>query len=81
MDSEQYQACIDECNACAAACNYCAAACLQEENVADMRECIRLDAQGHCESRTGVRQGCGPKSADDSAIQTSALSVLGPQAR
>ena len=36
MAHAQFEACIE-------ACNHCAAACLQEENVADMRECIRLD--------------------------------------
>ena len=43
MTHEHYQSCIDACSACAVACNHCAASCLNEENVADMRECIRLD--------------------------------------
>ena len=43
MAHEHYQACIDACNACATACNHCAAACLQEDGIAELRECIRLD--------------------------------------
>lgn len=43
MTHERYQACIDACNRCAQACFHCAAACLQEPDVQQMTECIRLD--------------------------------------
>ena len=43
MTEGHYQSCIEACSACAVACSHCAASCLNEENVADMRECIRLD--------------------------------------
>jgi hypothetical protein len=35
--------CIDACFACAQVCRACADACLAEEDVRDMRQCIRLD--------------------------------------
>jgi len=43
MSHEKYHACIDACNNCANACDHCSTACLQEDNVADMERCIRLD--------------------------------------
>jgi uncharacterized protein DUF326 len=36
-------ACIESCLDCAQACTTCADACLAEEDVADLRQCIRLD--------------------------------------
>ena len=35
--------CIEECYACAQTCIACADACLAEENVAKLRQCIRID--------------------------------------
>ncbi|WP_024878487.1 four-helix bundle copper-binding protein [Methylosinus sp. LW3] len=35
--------CVEACFDCAQACAVCADACLTEENVADLRRCIRLD--------------------------------------
>ncbi|MDR6982227.1 hypothetical protein J2X32_000835 [Rheinheimera pacifica] len=43
MSHEIYHACIDACNSCADACDHCSTACLQEDNVAHMERCIRLD--------------------------------------
>src|SRR5690606_37552023 len=39
----EFEACIRACNKCAVACETCASACLQENNVAMMADCIRLD--------------------------------------
>jgi hypothetical protein len=35
--------CIDECARCSQACSACADACLSEDDVAELRKCIRLD--------------------------------------
>ncbi len=35
--------CIDACFSCADTCTSCADACLSEDNVTDLRKCIRLD--------------------------------------
>ncbi|MCP2936746.1 four-helix bundle copper-binding protein, partial [Salmonella enterica subsp. enterica serovar Typhimurium] len=43
MPHERFNACIEACNACAVACDHCAASCLQESNVQQMADCIRLD--------------------------------------
>jgi len=43
MAHEQHRDCIDACNSCADSCDHCAAACLQEQDVAAMARCIRLD--------------------------------------
>ncbi|GAA0854284.1 MULTISPECIES: four-helix bundle copper-binding protein [Paenibacillus] len=45
MSHEQYQKCIEECIRCMMVCNHCYNACLDEENVAMMTKCIRLDRQ------------------------------------
>ncbi len=41
----EYKECIDACLACMAICNHCAAACTEEEDVAMMATCIRLDME------------------------------------
>ena len=41
--SAELIACIDECYACSQACTACADACLAEEDVAELRRCIRLN--------------------------------------
>lgn len=43
MDQERIASCIEACNECAEACDYCADACLDEEDVADLVDCIRLN--------------------------------------
>lgn len=43
MDFKQLERCIAACHACAAHCDRCATACLQEENIAEMRKCTRLN--------------------------------------
>ena len=45
MLANQFQECIDACMACAVACSNCAIACLEEENVGELRQCIRLDLE------------------------------------
>ncbi|CAM7320510.1 four-helix bundle copper-binding protein [Phytobacter diazotrophicus] len=44
MHSE-HQDCIDACYQCAIACEHCAASCLNEDDLAMMRNCIKLDVQ------------------------------------
>lgn len=41
----EHQNCSDACYQCAVACEHCAACCLNEENLAMMRNCIKLDMQ------------------------------------
>jgi hypothetical protein len=41
----KYESCIDACLRCMAACNYCASMCLQEEDVEEMKNCIRNDME------------------------------------
>lgn len=43
MTHQHFQSCIEACTQCALACEHCAEACLNELNVSDMSECIRLD--------------------------------------
>jgi hypothetical protein len=43
VDREVLADCIDECFACSQTCTACADACLSEEQVAELRKCIRLD--------------------------------------
>lgn len=43
MAHEKYADCIKACNVCADACDHCSVACLDEDNVAAMARCIRLD--------------------------------------
>ncbi|GAA2485391.1 four-helix bundle copper-binding protein [Streptomyces thermolineatus] len=43
VDREAMARCIEECVACAQACTACADACLSEEQVAELRKCIRTD--------------------------------------
>ena len=43
MSHEKCQSCIDACYACATACDHCAASCLEEQDVAGMARCIKLD--------------------------------------
>lgn len=43
MLNEKYKECIEACKDCADACDTCSVACLQEDNVAAMANCIRLD--------------------------------------
>jgi hypothetical protein len=41
--SKEYHACLEACVECLVACEMCADACLDEENVAMLVQCIRLD--------------------------------------
>jgi hypothetical protein len=43
LEGRQLVEAIDASLACVQTCTACADACLQEDNVADLRECIRLD--------------------------------------
>jgi len=43
VERETLARCIEECFACAQSCTACADACLGEENVADLRRCIRIN--------------------------------------
>lgn len=43
MLNAKFRECIEACKHCADACDNCSVACLQEENVAAMSRCIRLD--------------------------------------
>lgn len=43
IDADALRAAIEACLACAQACTSCADACLNEESVAELRRCIRLD--------------------------------------
>src|SRR5262245_37583190 len=45
MHRQAMQECIDACAECAKVCELCADACLDEPDVANMVECIRLDRQ------------------------------------
>jgi hypothetical protein len=45
MTEQQYQECINACMECAITCDFCASACLNEENVKNLRRCIRLDLE------------------------------------
>jgi hypothetical protein len=44
FDAEALAECLAACQECAQACTACADACLGEEQVADLRRCITLDA-------------------------------------
>jgi hypothetical protein len=43
LDPDAISACIDACLSCGQACTACADACLAEDDVAELRACIRLD--------------------------------------
>ncbi|MCW3696664.1 four-helix bundle copper-binding protein [Burkholderia cenocepacia] len=43
MAHQQHQTCISACDACATACDHCAGACLEENQVASLADCIKLD--------------------------------------
>ncbi len=43
LDADALVACIEAAQACATACTACADACLAEDDVADLRTCIRRD--------------------------------------
>ncbi|HEX4413555.1 MAG TPA: four-helix bundle copper-binding protein [Lacipirellulaceae bacterium] len=43
MSQYEFQSCIEACIECAQACEHCGQACLDEQDVAMMAECIRLD--------------------------------------
>lgn len=45
MTHQQIKNCVDACIACATTCNYCAISCLEEENVKNLTNCIRLDLE------------------------------------
>lgn len=51
-DARQFAECIEACGDCLEACNACADACLGEENVDELRRCIRLnnDCADLCDS-------------------------------
>lgn len=42
-NSAKYHDCIEACVACLVACEMCSDACLDDEDIAMMRACIRLD--------------------------------------
>jgi hypothetical protein len=52
LDPEPIARCIDACLSCGQACTACADACLAEDDVAELRTCIRLDwvCAGACEA-------------------------------
>jgi hypothetical protein len=52
LEPEAIATCIDACLSCAQACTACADACLAEDDVAELRACIRLDwvCAGACEA-------------------------------
>jgi hypothetical protein len=52
VDREKLANCISECFDCAQTCTACADACLSEEDVAELRKCIRLnlDCADVCEA-------------------------------
>lgn len=56
MSYAKYQSCIDACNYCAAMCNQCADACLEEKEVYNLKDCIRLDLEcaAICRSATEI---------------------------
>lgn len=43
MVHEQFQSCIEACVMCAQECEHCGNACLEERDLEQMAECIRLD--------------------------------------
>jgi hypothetical protein len=43
MSHHEHQSCIDACLRCAQECEHCATASLDEQDLASMAECIRLD--------------------------------------
>lgn len=43
MSNEQFIDCIDACNECAIECENCASTCLEDPNVNNFTECIRLN--------------------------------------
>ena len=45
MTTQQYQKCIDACLECATECNQCAVACLEEKEVQNLTQCIRLNLE------------------------------------
>ncbi|MBP5980524.1 MAG: four-helix bundle copper-binding protein [Halomonas sp.] len=45
MSIQKFKECIEACNICAIYCDNCASSCLQEHNLDNMAECIRLDIQ------------------------------------
>jgi hypothetical protein len=42
-DMDLIQHCVEACFACAQTCTVCADACMSEPNIAELRECIRVD--------------------------------------
>jgi hypothetical protein len=42
MSHENYQSCIEACYECATECRHCENACLEEKNIKDLVQCIRL---------------------------------------
>ncbi|SEA40769.1 protein of unknown function [Thalassobacillus cyri] len=45
MSHEKYASVIEVLHECMEACNHCYTSCLQEDNVKEMAECIRLDRE------------------------------------
>ncbi|MBP3952218.1 four-helix bundle copper-binding protein [Bacillus suaedae] len=45
MSHEQYQSQLDALHECMIACNHCYDACLEEDDIAMMAKCIRLDRE------------------------------------
>lgn len=43
MSHHDHRSCVDACMRCAQECEHCASACLDEPDVRDLAECIRLD--------------------------------------
>lgn len=52
VDRRKLAACIEACYACSQSCTACADACLSEQNVADLRKCIRsnMDCADICDT-------------------------------
>lgn len=45
MANERYLDCIDACQECAYVCSQCVVSCLQENEVADLTRCIKLNLE------------------------------------
>ncbi|WP_215115818.1 four-helix bundle copper-binding protein [Exiguobacterium sp. s80] len=74
MMSENHQAVLTELNACIMACNACFDACLNEEHVAHMAGCIRLDRD--CADICGLlRQAIARNSSNVSVLAKACIEI------
>ena len=54
MVNSRFLQCIEACQQCTTACDVCSVACLEENNVAEMARCIKLDMECAAICRTAV---------------------------